>query len=112
MGIKVAITIPSIVEEICINDNVYTIENIKKALALQEKLASLQEREIERPTLTPQKFKQVRQEMGFTQAQMTNWLYLNTKDGQQQNRQVGKWESGTHKIPGPVIKCLELAGIL
>ncbi len=54
--------------------------------------------------MTPQQFKQIRIKMKFTQSEMAAWLFV--ADG----RTIRAWEAGKYKIPGTVIKCLELAG--
>ena len=54
--------------------------------------------------MTPAEFKAIRIKMKLTQSQMAEWLYLS--DG----RVIRNWESGKFKIPGSVVKCLELAG--
>lgn len=56
--------------------------------------------------LSSEGFKAIRKEMGLTQQQMADWLYVSDA------RVIRYWESDTYRIPGSVIKCLELAGYL
>jgi len=51
-----------------------------------------------------EEFKQKRIELGWTRADMAEWLYSDL-------RTIGRWENGERSIPGPVIRALEFTKI-
>jgi DNA-binding transcriptional regulator YiaG len=60
-------------------------------------------------TLTAEQFRQIRLTMGLSCQQMADWLYISGRWGE---RNIRRWESDTHPVPGSVVKALELAGML
>ncbi len=56
--------------------------------------------------MTPSELKAIRKQMKLTQSQMAAWLHVSG------DRLIRRWESGECKIPGNIVKCFELAGII
>jgi len=54
------------------------------------------------PLMEAREFKQKRLDLGWTQAEMAEWLYSDI-------RTIGRWENGERSIPGPVTRALQFA---